>query len=172
MARRTSISLPITLGVITVGLSIAMLVGWIVLILQNSALTREVAQNTWLLFAGTISLGVIISVLVLFSVFLVRETLEIRRQDSFIDSVTHELKSPLASLKLFLETLGRTELPEPKREEVRQMMLDDVERLSVFIDDVLDASRLTHGRQSLAVTEVQLERVIEQCVDGVRKRYR
>jgi signal transduction histidine kinase len=172
VARRTSISLPITLGVITVGLSIAMLVGWIVVILQNSALTREVAQNTWLLFAGTISLGVIISVLVLFSVFLVRETLEIRRQDSFIDSVTHELKSPLASLKLFLETLGRAELAQAKREELRQMMLDDVERLSSFIDDVLDASRLTHGRQSLARSEVDVGALVEACADVVRKRYR
>lgn len=170
--RNHSISLPIILGVVTVGLCIAMLVGWIVVILQNSALTREVTQNTWLMIAGVVSLGVIIAVLVLFSVFLTRETLEIRRQDTFIDSVTHELKSPLASLKLCMETLERPALVEAQREELRRMMLDDVERLTVFIDDILDASRVTHGRQSLSLSDVHLAAMIDHCADTIRKRYR
>lgn len=170
--RNHSISLPIILGVVTVGLCIAMLVGWIVVILQNSALTREVTQNTWLMIAGVVSLGVIIAVLVSFSVFLTRETLEIRRQDTFIDSVTHELKSPLASLKLCLETLARPALVEAQKEELRRMMLDDVERLTVFIDDILDASRVTHGRQSLSLSDVHLAAMIEHCADTIRKRFR
>ena len=173
MARRIrSISLTILLGGVTTALSIALLVGWIVVILQNSALTRKVAQNTWLLLAGTISLGVIMTVLVLFSVFLVRETLEIRRQDSFIDSVTHELKSPLASLKLCLETVERPEIQIVQRQALRQMMLDDVERLSAFIDDVLEASRLAHSRQGHTLSEVLIPQVIDHCADNVCKRYR
>jgi signal transduction histidine kinase len=173
MARRNhSISLPITMGVSSVGLCIAMLFGWIVVILQNNAFTREGTQNTWLMISGIVSLGVIIAVLVLFSVFLTRETLEIRRQDTFIDSVTHELKSPLASLKLCLETLARSALIDEQREELRRMMLDDVDRLHVFIDDILDASRVTHGRQSLSLSDVSLHSMIDHCADTVRKRYR
>src|SRR5215831_12653112 len=91
-----SISLPIVLASITIALSLALLVGWTFVIIQNSNLTRQVAANSWLLVAGIVSIGTIISVLVMFSVFLVREILEVRRQGSFIDSVTHELKSPLA----------------------------------------------------------------------------
>ena len=96
MARRKrSISLPVILASVTVALSIALLVGWILLILRNWELT-QVTQDVWLLVAGIISFVVIMTVLVLFVIFLAREILEVRRQDSFIDSVTHELKSPLA----------------------------------------------------------------------------
>ncbi|MEL6545315.1 MAG: hypothetical protein AAFQ82_11865, partial [Myxococcota bacterium] len=85
-----SISGPIVLGAISVALSIVLLVGWILVIVQNLQLTKRVAENTWLMVSGIASLAVIISVLVLFSVFLVREILEVRRQTSFIDSVTQE----------------------------------------------------------------------------------
>ena len=111
--------MPIVLGSITVALGIAMLVGWILIIVQNLSLTREVAQNTWLLVTGIISFTVIISVLVMFIVFLVRAILEVRRQVTFIDSVTHELKSPLASVKLCLETMSRADLNEPFEERAR-----------------------------------------------------
>ena len=167
-----SISLPIILGALSVALSIAMLVGWIVVLLQNLSLSREVAQNRWLMVAGILSLSVIMSVLVLFSVFLVRETLEIRRQDSFIDSVTHELKSPLASLKLLLETMERPEVAQETRRELRQMMVDDVERLSVFIDDVLEASRLAHSWQGHPLSDVAVAAIVRQCIDNILRRYR
>lgn len=159
------------MGASSVALSIAVLVGWVVVIAQNSVLTRQVTQHSWLLFAGAFSLLLIISVLVLFSVFLVRETLETRRQDSFIDSVTHELKSPLASIKLCLETLARPEVQGSQREELRRMMLKDVERLSVFIDDVIESSRLVHGRRTHNVTDVHLHSVLEHCAEMIRWRY-
>ena len=68
-----------------------------------------------------------------------------RKQDTFIDSVTHELKSPLASLQLCLETLGREGLEADAREQLRVMMLEDVDRLHAFIDDVLEGG-VKHGR--------------------------
>src|SRR5690606_17287747 len=106
-----SISLPIALSSVAVALSIALLVGWTLLIVRNPALAHDIIANRVLLGVGIGGFFVIMTVLVLFSVFLVREIREVRRQTSFIDSVTHELKSPLSALKLCLETLGREGLP-------------------------------------------------------------
>jgi signal transduction histidine kinase len=173
MARsQRSISTPIVLGSVTVALSIALLVGWIVLIVRSPSFSHAVGANVTLMVGGIVSIGTIITVLVLFSIFLVREITEVRKQYSFIDSVTHELKSPLASIKLCLETLGRAEITAPQREQLRGMMLLDVERLTLFIDDILEASRLTHGRRSYSLEDVNLRTVVNATADAVRMRHR
>lgn len=174
MARKKerSISLPITLASVSVALSIAMIIGWMVVVSRRVSVAEEVVRDLWLMVAGVASLVLIISVLIMFSVFLVREILEARRQTSFIDSVTHELKSPLASIKLCLETLARPELSAAQRERLREMMLTDVERLSTFIDDVLDANRVAYGRRPHVLARVSLAEVVEICVEAVATRYR
>ncbi len=166
-----SISVPIVLSVIAVLLTVAMLVGWIWVLRENLSLTRALWANRWLLTGGIVSLAVIVAVLVLFSVSLVREILEGRRQQTFIDSVTHELKSPLASIKLCLDTLPRDGLSVPQREELRQMMLTDVERLTVFVDDILEASRIAHGLRSQLWTVVNVSALLESATDSIRRRY-
>ncbi len=174
MARRRnlkSISVPIILGSVTVPLTLALLVGWSVLFGQKIARSHDIAGDVWLLVLGSISFVVIIAVLVLLSIFLAREILEVRRQDSFIDSVTHELKSPLASLKLCLETLGRDHLEEAPREKLRRMMLNDVDRLSSFIDDVLQASRLAHQNVPTDAADVDVAELVRSCVDAVAARH-
>jgi len=113
----------------------------------------------------------VMSVLVLFSVSLVREILESRRQQMFIDSVTHELKSPLASIKLCLDTLARPEISTSQEADLRNMMLSDVERLTVFVDDILQASRIAHRRRSLTWTVVDVSRLLQQAVESIRIRY-
>ena len=165
-----SISLPIILSSIAVALSIALLVGWTLLIVRNPALAHDILANRLLLGTGIGGFVVIMSVLVLFSVSLVREIGEVRRQTSFIDSVTHELKSPLAALKLCLETLGRDDLPADQRERLRGMMLDDVDRLTVFIDRVLTATRLGQDRVSLPVQEVAVADVARHAAQVVARR--
>ncbi len=174
-ARRNlrSISTPVILGAVSVPLSIALLVGWTLLILHKLGESESVALEVWLLVLGGVSFAVIVTVLVLFSVYLAREILELRRQTSFIDSVTHELKSPLASIKLCLETMARHDLPADKREELRSMMLGDVERLTSFIDDVLQASRLADTREyATQLAEVDLGRLCENVAASVAKRRR
>jgi signal transduction histidine kinase len=172
MARRRirSISVPITFGAVTVPLSAFLLVGWTTFTARNLS-TGEVPYSLWMLVLGVVSFVVIMSVLVLFSIFLAREILEVRRQDGFIDSVTHELKTPLASLKLGLQTLEREGLPPDKREAIRRMMRDDVERLETFIDDILQASRLAHDEVSTDVDEVRLYELVRQCADTIAARY-
>lgn len=174
LARYTrSISLPIILSSAAVALSIALLVGWTYLVVRSEELAADIRGNTWLLVMGIGSLVVIMTVLVLFTVFLVREIVEVRRQTSFIDSVTHELKSPLAALKLCLETLARPDLPHAQHERLRQMMLDDVERLTAFIDRVLAATRLAGGvRASQNLTELALADFARRCAAVVARRAR
>ncbi len=176
MARRRSlksISTPITLGAVSVPICLALLVGWVLLFAQRLAGgSAAIAPSVWLLAVGAVSFVVVMVVLVLLSYFLVREILEVRRQDSFIASVTHELKSPLASLKLLLETLDRDELQEPKRRELRVMMLDDVDRLSSFIDDVLQASRLSYDQRGTNLTEVRLQELVMRVVATVSGRHK
>ncbi len=165
-----SISLPITLSSIAVALSVALLIGWTLLVLRSPALAQDIVANTFLLVTGVGSLVVIMTVLVLFSVFLVREIREVRRQTSFIDSVTHELKSPLTALKLCLETLARPGLPEAKRVHLRGMMLDDVERLSAFIDRILTANRLGHAPGPQEIEEVVLADMASEAAGIVGRR--
>lgn len=167
-----SITFPIVLGVVAEVLTISLLVGWILVIIRNTQLSEQVAGNLWLMVGGIVSFVVVGGVLVLFNVFLVREILEGRRQVRFIDSVTHELKSPLAALKLCVETLERRDLPPDKRHEVHVMMLDDIDRLSAFIDDVLQASRVGYGPGDRAWTEVHLHALATRCVKRVRRRHK
>jgi len=166
-----SISLPIVLSAVSVLLTVAVLVGWVLVIRENRSLTSAIWGNYWLLAAGAISLALIICVLVLFSVSLVREILEGRRQQMFIDSVTHELKSPLASIKLCLDTMERAGLSEDQRERLRKMMLTDVERLSVFIDDILQSSRIAHGRRSQTFMLVDMTQVLASAIDSICRRH-
>ncbi|MEL6344322.1 MAG: HAMP domain-containing sensor histidine kinase [Myxococcota bacterium] len=168
-----SITVPIVLGAASVALSISLLVGWILVLIQNIELASEAARaNAWMMVAGIASFVVIVTVLVLFSVFLVREILEGRRQVRFIDSVTHELKSPLASLKLSVQTLNRPQLGEEHRHDLQQRMLDDIDRLNTFIDDILSASRVGYGPAAPDLRPVNLSELIDRVVEQVNRRYR
>jgi len=170
---RSSISIPITLGSITVLLSLALLVGWLFLLGQKITRSADISGDVWLLVLGALSFVLIIVVLVLFVISLARGIIEVRKQDTFIDSVTHELKSPLASLQLCLETLGREGLEEDAQEKLRHMMLDDVDRLRAFIDDVLEANRLSYARLGMMnLSDVPLLQLAEQCAESVRVRHK
>lgn len=170
---RSSISTPITLGAIAVLVSIALLVGWSFLLGQKIMRSADIAVDVWLLVLGALSFVLIITVLVLFVISLARGIIEVRKQDTFIDSVTHELKSPLASLQLCLETLGREDLEGDSREKLRTMMLEDVDRLRAFIDDVLEANRLSYARAGmLNVSDVSILELTEDCADVVRTRHK
>ncbi|MBW1756117.1 MAG: HAMP domain-containing histidine kinase, partial [Deltaproteobacteria bacterium] len=170
---RSSISIPITLGAITVLLSIALLIGWSVLLGQKIMRSVDIAGDVWLLVLGAVSFVLIIVVLVLFVISLARGIIEVRKQDSFIDSVTHELKSPLASLQLCLETLGREGLEKEATVKLRGMMLEDVDRLRAFIDDVLEANRLSYARPGmLNLSDVSLSQLAERSAEVVRARHK
>jgi len=155
---------------IALPIAIALLVGWTLVFAGNLTQGDGVATNVWLLVLGVIAFVTLSVQMVMFAVFLGREILEVRRQDSFIDSVTHELKSPLASIKLGLQTLARPGLDEDKRVKVREMMLRDVDRLTGFVDDILQASRLAHDRERVQVftDDVPLREVVDGWLESRR----
>jgi signal transduction histidine kinase len=170
MARRQNLSIsgPIIYGSVAVALATALLVGWIYVIVRDQTYA---SLNVWLLVAGIVSFATIITVLVLFAVFLAREILEVRRQTTFVDSVTHELRSPLSSLRLCLETLRRPELPAAQGERLHDMMRHDVERLAGFIDDILEATRVGHGERRHSAVRVELAALVHRCVASVMRRH-
>src|SRR5918994_168107 len=127
--RRKSIAFFITLGACLVALAIALNVGWILL---NP---REVA----LLVFGIIFFLLIITGLVLNTTFLIREIRRNEQHDAFINAVTHELKTPLASIRLHLETLKRRDISEQQRQNFYDIMLADSDRLLLTVEQVLRA---------------------------------
>ncbi len=94
-----------------------------------------------------------------------------QRQSNFIDSVTHELKSPLASLKLCLQTLSRRQLPPQQQSDLQRFMLDDVQRLDQLIDHLLDTARLDQGPVETPVEDIEMAALLERCVQTVCQRY-
>lgn len=95
-----------------------------------------------------------------------------RRQSNFIDSVTHELKSPIASLKLYLQTLSRHPVPPSEQESFYRTMLEDVERLDHLTNHILDAARLEQGEIQQEREEIDIPKVLKECVESVRGRFR
>ena len=94
-----------------------------------------------------------------------------QRQSNFIDSVTHELKSPLASLKLYLQTLTRRSVPVERQEEFHRFMLQDVERLDGLIDHLLDAARTLNRRPAATDTVTTIAPLLEQVRSMVLQRH-
>lgn len=154
-----SLSTPITLTSVAVCLSIALLVGWTLLVVETLSNGR-----TWLLVLGIVSIVFITTVLLLSGIALAREILMGRQHRQFIDSVTHELKSPLASLALCLDALDHPSLSPEQGLEVRAIMRQDTTRLARFIDDVLVASRLAQDNfvTSEAKRTVELKLMLER----------
>ncbi len=173
MFERRSLKLPITLGVLMIVSVIALTVGWVLLSASKAASDSHWAPLYWtLLTVGTAFLVFVLVGVVLYLILSVEAINLNRRQSNFIDSVTHELKSPLASLKLYLQTLGRRQVSPQEQADFVQFMLDDVERLDALINHLLDAARLEHRVVDREVEDIDLAAILNDCVGGVCLRYR
>jgi two-component system, OmpR family, sensor histidine kinase SenX3 len=159
--RNKSIAFFISFCVCLVTLAVALNVGWILLS------WREVA----ILTLGLIFFGAIITGLVLNTIFLVREIRRNDQHDSFINAVTHELKTPITSIKLYLDTLKSRDLSESQRQEFYDRMLVDTDRLMRTVEQVLRAGQLGHRLRRPEKRPVNLSDLIERCVQTVITRY-
>src|SRR5918999_6126183 len=159
--RRKSVAFFITLGVCLVILAVALNVGWILL---N---WREVA----LLVLGIIFFLVLIFGLVLNTTFLIREIRRNEQHDAFINAVTHELKTPIASIRLYLETLKTREVDEQQRREFYNIMLADSDRLLLTVEQVLRAGRTGLRRRRISNSVVNLGEMVQECLELTRIRY-
>jgi two-component system, OmpR family, sensor histidine kinase SenX3 len=152
--RRGAIATFITLGVLTVGLAVTLNIGWIILNERAFALA----------ILGVILFAALIAGVVLNTVFLVREIRRNERQDSFLNAVTHELKTPIASIRLYLETLQRRPVEESQRQEFYKIMLSDSDRLLATVEQVLKAGQLGQRHRQQNRTLINIEALVTDCI--------
>jgi signal transduction histidine kinase len=159
--RRKAIVVFLILGIIMIALAVALNVGWILL---N---TQEIV----ILVFGIIFFAMIITGLVLNTTFLIREIRRNEQQDAFLNAMTHELKTPIASIKLYLETLKRRDVDQEKRREFYDVMLADSDRLLTTVEQVLQASRTREKSRKLDVSKIEIGELLRDCAELIRSRY-
>lgn len=158
MRRRKTAIFFLVLGISLIILAVALNVGWILLNL------REVV----LLVLGIVFFALIITGLTLNTIFLVREIRRNEQHDAFINSVTHELKTPIASIKLYLDTLKTRNLAPEKQREFYDVMLADTDRLLNTVEQVLKAGGAKEKGQRLNLSDIDLGALLNESISIVR----
>ncbi len=148
------------LGACVVALATALYIAWIVLNWRTGVL----------LVLGVLFFSLIITGVVLNTIFLIREIRRNEQHDAFINSVTHELKTPVASMRLYLQTLQTRDIEDSKRREFYDIMLADSDRLMGTIEQVLRAAR-TSQTQQISRSPVDIRALVQECVQLARLRH-
>src|SRR5579875_3671925 len=156
--RRKSVAFFIALGAGLILVILLLYIGWVLLNWRTGILVLFSV-----LLVATIIAGVVLN-----TIFLVREIRRNEQHDAFINAVTHELKTPVASIRLYLETLLTRTVDEQQRNEFYRIMLDDNNRLLTTIEQVLRTGRLGHSSRVLHSTPVDLNSLIEECLARAR----
>ena len=159
--RRASQAFFLTLGICLIGLAIGLNITWI----HHNG--RRLAID----LIGVLLFAILIAGVVLNTVFLLREIRRNERQDSFLNAVTHELKTPIASLRLYLDTLQRRTLPEEQRQQFYRTMRADTDRLLGTVEQVLKAGELGTRARNAGRTRVDLYQLLQECSATVRDRH-
>lgn len=152
--RKRSVAFFIAFGVGLISVIVLLYLGWVVLAWRSGIL----------LFLGVLLLAALITGVVLNTLFLVREIRRNEQHDAFINAVTHELKTPVASIRLYLETLQARAVDETKRAEFYRIMLEDTERLLGTIEQVLRTGRIGQARRAVNLLPVDLGGIVEGCL--------
>jgi two-component system, OmpR family, sensor histidine kinase SenX3 len=152
--RRGAIATFTTLGVLLVGVTITLNIAYI---LHNK-------ERVAVLVVGIILFAVLVAGVVLNTVFLVREIRRNERQDSFLNAVTHELKTPIASIRLYLETLQRRPIDDAQRQQFYSIMLADSDRLLATVEQVLKAGQLGQKQRQQNRTLIDLAPLVTDCI--------
>jgi two-component system, OmpR family, sensor histidine kinase SenX3 len=161
ISRRAKIAFFVTLGVCIAVAAGVLSTSWIII---N---WRQIVP----LILGVIFFGFIIAGIILNTIFLVREVRRNEQQDSFLNAVTHELKTPITSIRLYLETLQKRSVDDAQRREFYQVMLEDTQRLMGTVESVLRAARVTQKNAPLARAEVAVGPLVQESMDWVRSRH-
>jgi len=154
-SRRKTIAFFVVLGICLVALAVALNVGWIILNWRQGVL----------LFFGVLFFAAIILGLILNTSFLVREIKLNEQHDSFINAVTHELKTPITSIRLHLETLQRREVDETQRRKFYDLMLLDTDRLLRTVEQVLKAGAAGHKHATGNRVELEFGSLVRECME-------
>ena len=157
--------LHITMGVTLIVVAVTLTVGWQILGQAESSLRPGSSTLRWVVyFFGSLLFLLLIAGLVLIVILLVREVRLNERQSNFVSAVTHELKTPVASLKLYLDTLRLRDLEEGRRQEFYRTMEQDLERLHATINNVLNAAMYTERKVEDA-QPVDLARLTKRAIE-------
>ena len=160
-SRAKTISFFITLGACLVALALYLNVSWIV----------HSWPNVVTLVLGIVFFGLIIAGLVIYTIFLVREIRRNEQQDSFLNAVTHELKTPITSIRLYLQTLERRALDENQRRDFYRLMLDDTDRLLGTVEQVLRAGEIRQRTSRRNWQDVDFAAIIQDSMELARLRH-
>jgi two-component system phosphate regulon sensor histidine kinase PhoR len=153
-------------------LIVALTVGWVLMTGSELLQGKASALYVTLLAVGITFLVLVLVGTVMYLVLTIKAINLTRRQSNFVDSVTHELKSPIASLKLYLQTLKRRQLEEEERQGFYGSMLEDIERLDELINHLLDAARLERDSLGHEMEIVDVPELLHDCASAVCLRYR
>ena len=157
--RRKSIALFIAMGIGLISVILLLYVGWVLLNWKTGLLPA---------ILGLLLLALLIAGVVLNTIFLVREIRRNEQHDAFINAVTHELKTPVASIRLYLETLQTRSVDEAKRNEFYRIMLEDSDRLLGTIEQILRTGRIGVSSRKLNLSEIDVGSVVQECLARVR----
>jgi signal transduction histidine kinase len=153
--RQKAIAFFVALCVLLVAAAVSLNIGWILI----------TARQATPLILGIISFALIIAGLIVYTVFLVLEIKRNEDHDSFINAVTHELKTPLASMRLYLQTLQSRDVDEDKRRQFYDIMLADADRLHRTVEQVLKAGAVAQKPRIIARAPVDMAALARECVD-------
>ncbi len=178
MTKRPSQALPIIWGSILLASCLALVTLWNIVIVTDYFRFKQLsgqpsfgAARWWILAIGCVLFVAIMAGLVVFVVMLVRQIRTNQAQQNFIDAVTHELKTPLTSLKLHLQTLQMGRVPLAKHGAFHDTMLQDVARLDMLVDHVLDAARSEGRRRDVLLVPVSVLASMKEAIAVVAGRY-
>ena len=156
--RRRTVRLPVTLSVILMTLNVALMVCWILLLAQ--------IQSWSALTVGTVVFALILVGLIVYLFVTVKEVRLNQRQANFVDSVTHELKTPIAALRLYLETLQLRELDAEQRADFYQTMENELQRLDHLINQLLEVGRLDAIGHLADPEDIALDGLLRDCAES------
>lgn len=156
VSRRGKIVFFLTFGVLLASVAVAVGFGWIILNWQY-----DVKVLLGIIFFGAIAAGLILN-----TTFLVREIRRNEQHDGFINAVSHELKTPIASIRLHLQTLERRQLDESQRREFYRLMIDDTDRLMSTVEKVLKAGKA--GARKAPHVSLDFAQLVKECVETAR----
>ncbi len=169
---RRSIGLPLALGIVLAILVLALAVGWQILVVSDPRPGSGLRTIDWvLLVLGTVFFALVLGGLVWLSAWLIREMRLNQRQRSFLDAVTHEMKTPLASMRLYVDTLSRHDPELERRRHFLSRMREDLDRLDRTVGQVLAAARAEEPGRPKHRGRVALRELLSGCIAEIRERH-
>jgi signal transduction histidine kinase len=153
--RQKAIAFFVALCVLLVAAAVSLNIGWIV---TNAGRVTP-------LILGIVSFALIIAGLIIYTVLLVLEIKRNEDHDTFINAVTHELKTPIASMRLYLQTLQSRPVDEAQRRHFYDVMLADADRLQHTVEQVLKAGAVGQKSKHSARATVDIAAIARESVD-------